>query len=305
MSYEQLMEHANNIRAKAVWRAVQKHEVEPIYAATSGPEGYYANIPELFRPFSELPDPNGYSPLIADYRVILSKLSSGNQDQDPIDGHQTYLANPQLDKMQAANSNLLDWTGHAAVAFRSRFLTPFPSLVKNQFIIASVLKAALEAHQAMWASARRDIDALAETTIKALDSDPCCDPTKWSVEFTIAASIAAVAAVPLAAVTEGMSVPLTLTAVGAAAQVVAAKPPDSIKENKSGSTALQIVEEMKKDIKTIEQQITKAEERITMSLAANVSDIGRHPDLFVAARPALANATAANVRSGGFLGEAL
>lgn len=305
MSYEQLMEHANTVQQKAVWRAVNKHEEEAAYAATSGPEGYYANIPELFKPFADLPNPKDYDPLIGDYRVILSKLSSGQQDQDPIDGHQTYLANPQLDKMQAANTNLLSWVGHGAVTFRSRFLTPFPSLVKNQFIITSVLKAALEAHQSMWASARKDIDALAEQTIKALDSDPCCDPSKWTLEFTILASVAAVAAVPLAVVTEGMSVPLTVTAIGAAAQVVAAKPPDSIKENKTGSTALQIVEVMKQAIKRIEGDIHTVEQRITEALNKNIGDIGGHPDLFVAARPALANATAGNVRSGDFLGEAL
>ncbi len=301
MSFDQLMDHANTIQQKAIWRAVNKHETDPEYAR-NGVDGYYADIPGLFQPFAGMPDPARYDPLIQDYHVILSKLSSGSQDQDPIDGHQTYLANKQLDKISTASDYLSDWDGRAAIEFKTRFLDPFPSLVKNQFILSSVLKAALEAHQAMWKSARHDIDQVAEATIAALDDDPCCDPSKWSFEFTVLASVAAVATIPLDVATDGMTVPLTVTAVGAAAQAVAAKPPDSIKENHTGNTAVQITNAMKAGITKIESQIHSVESQISNALWTNVRTInGRHDDL-AAARPALANAKGGNVTSGANLG---
>jgi hypothetical protein len=105
-------------------------------------------IEPLFKPFSRVPDPVGYQPMIDDLSAAMHDLSGGHVDQDPIDKN-PYLANPTLEKIHTASDYLQDWSGQAAMQFKQKFLDPFPAVSANQFILTAILKAALEAHQAM------------------------------------------------------------------------------------------------------------------------------------------------------------
>ena len=101
MSWEQLMELANDIQSKAVMHAVNNHEDDPEYAR-DGVDGYYANLPDLFKPFANMPDPAAYQPMIEDLRTVLKKLSNGDNNSDPIDHvNNIYLANPAMAKISA------------------------------------------------------------------------------------------------------------------------------------------------------------------------------------------------------------
>jgi hypothetical protein len=285
MSFDQLMEHASEIEYLATKHALDHNEAEPEYAR-NGVDGYYAHlVPPLFKPFSQVPSPAGYQGLIDDLSAAMHDLSSGRTDQDPID-KDPYLANPTLDKIHTASDYLQDWTGKAAMAFKSKFLDPFPSISTNQFILTSILKAALEAHQAMWASTRNDIDKIAHATMDAFDNK-CCDKNTWNVSFTVLASIGAVGA---AIVTEGAAAPLALTIIGAAAQVGATLPPDSLSDppKGGGETALQITNSMKAAVDKLTQVVQKAESEITSHVRAITELVNGNNAYFVSARPALA-----------------
>jgi hypothetical protein len=289
MSWEQLMEHANEIQSKAVMHAVNHHETDPEYAR-NGVDGYYQNVPDLFRPFADMPDPARYQPMIDDLRTVLKGLSNGDNNGDPIDVKDTYLANPAMTKIATAGDYLDDWTGTAALAFKQRFLDPFPAVARNQFILVAVLKAGLEAHQSMWHSARADIDNVAHTTIDALDNTGgWSDKNQWNFTFTVLASVAAVATVPLDAATEGMTIPLTVTAIGAAAQVVATTPPSELPDKNSGETAIQITNSMKAAMDRIVNEIHTTESKIASALTAMNQMASANNAYFVAPRPALAN----------------
>jgi hypothetical protein len=289
MSFDQLMEHANDIQFKATKHVLDNDEEDPEYAR-AGVDGYYAAVPGLFQPFSELPDPGGYQPLIEDLKVILHGLSNGDDNGDPIDVKDVYPANPTLTKMSTASDYLDDWTGKAALSFKQKFLDPFPAICRNQFIIVATLKSALEAHQAVWSSARKDIDDVAHNTIDALDnSGGFSDKNAWNFTFTVASSIAAVGSVALDAETLGASTPLTVTAVGAAAQVIATTPPAGLSEKQTGETAMQITNSMKKAMDKIVNQIHGAETTISGALNAMSEVAASNQSYFVAARPSLAD----------------
>jgi hypothetical protein len=81
VSFDELMAHAAAIQQKAIKRAVTNNETDPEYAR-GGVDGYYRDIPGLFRPFAEMPNPAAYQPLIDDLKIVLRKLSSG-ENQDP------------------------------------------------------------------------------------------------------------------------------------------------------------------------------------------------------------------------------
>ncbi|MDQ3577850.1 MAG: hypothetical protein M3443_09675 [Actinomycetota bacterium] len=299
MSFEQLTEHASDIQFKATKHALDHREQEAVYGR-NGVSGYYSDIHGLFKPFSGMPDPARYQPLIEDFRIALRGLSNGADNQDPINNRDIYPANPTLAEMTTASDYLEDWTGKAAMLFKQKFLDPFPPICRNQFILTSVLKSALEAHQAMWASARVDIDKIAHTTIDAFDNAGGCSKNSWNVTFTVFSSVAAIGAAALAAVpTLGASVPVAITAVGAAAQVAATSPPEGLGEMPaSGETALQITDVMKAAIREVTAQVSKVEAKISQALASMTDLVSGSNGLFVAARPLLAS-----VPPGGITGQ--
>jgi hypothetical protein len=288
MSFEQLMEHASQIKFLATKHALDNNEAEAEYAR-NGVDGYYDQLIEpLFKPYSGVPDPGKYKPMIDDLSAVMHGLSSGRTNEDPID-KDPYLANPTLDKMHTAGDILDDWTGEAATTFKEKFLDPFPSISTNQFILTSILKAALEAHQAMWQSTRDDIDKIAHATMDAFDNK-CCDKNTWNVSFTVLSSIGAVGAAILTVATAGTAAPLALTVIGAAAQVGATLPPDSLSEppRGGGETALQITNSMKAAIDQLDKVVEKAESEITNHITAITKLVNDNGPYFVAARPALA-----------------
>ena len=92
------------------------------------------------------------------------------------------------------------------MTFKQKFLDPFPSISTNQFILTSISKAPLEAHQAMWAGTRNDVDKIAHATMDAFDNK-CCDKNTWNVSFTVLSSLGAVGAAILTVATEGAAAP--------------------------------------------------------------------------------------------------
>src|SRR3954463_8636658 len=73
MSYDRLMDHAFEIEEKATKRAIVKHseglgDQGPIaYSSITDYRSYpeyrlFADVPDLFRPFAALPDPNSLDP---------------------------------------------------------------------------------------------------------------------------------------------------------------------------------------------------------------------------------------------------
>jgi Holliday junction resolvase RusA-like endonuclease len=229
--------------------------------------------------------------------------------QNPINTGEIYLANPTLLKLHTAGDYLIDWTGRGARAFKQNFLDPFPAISRNQFILSAVLKAALEAHQSMWSAARTDIDNIAHATLDALENRKRCDPNKWTVTFTVIASVAAVAAVPLAApaagaaVAAGMGRVLTVTAVGASSQVIAAIPPKSKEVKYQGETTRQIVDQMRKAITDLTGAIHDKETMIQQALNVMNDRVSHNPAYFVAKRPVLADASPKNVTGPDYLGD--
>jgi hypothetical protein len=303
MSFEQLMEHASEIKFLATKHALDNKEAEPEYAR-NGVDGYYQLLVEpLFKPFSQIPDPAKYQPMIDDLSAAMHDLSSGRTDSDPID-KDPYLANPTLDKIHTASDYLQDWTGQAAMVFKQKFLDPFPSISTNQFILTSILKAALEASQAMWASTRNDIDKIAHATMDAFDNK-CCDKNKWNVSFTVLSSIGAIGAAILTVTTAGAGAPLALTVIGAAAQVGATLPPDSLSDppKGGGESALQITNSMKAAVDQLTSVVQKAESEIARHVQAITGLVNQSTGYFVAARPALATVPQGEITGSRGLGD--
>lgn len=314
MSFDELMQHAYEIQQQATLKAFTQHGVRPAVPdglpqpaprhneleTRQSIEGQLADIPEVFRAFAEMPDPQAFGARIDSVDDALRQLSSGWASEDPVGG-QGYNANLKLDKMLDAKGHVERWTGRAAMEFRRNFISPFQSIVSNQFIATTILRGALDAEREIWVRARNDIDKIAHDTLVALDRMDDCGKNSWVMTFTVVSSVAAVTGVVLAPVSGGAS--LGLTAIAAGSQVAAAGVPDDPPQvNFQGETALAVIASMRDAIGLLHGYIAEQERKVADALTHSYQEIMQDRDSFVAKRPALADATAADVTGPLFMG---
>ncbi|WP_409466581.1 hypothetical protein [Amycolatopsis sp. GA6-003] len=287
MTFDQLMQHAKDIKEKAAELAIREHDQK--YATQSGavhdPESFrrhYAFVEALFEPFSRMPDPAGYDPLIADLTAAMAKLNTSPTHNTQLTSD-VGLANPCLDRITTDGGYLQDWTGEAAMEFKSRFLDPFRTIVGNQFTMLSTLKGALQAHQAMWAKARDDIDKIAENTKNALDNAGGCGKNQWTFGFSVLSAVGAIGGVVVAIATGGV---VPLAAIGAAASVGSA---GIANITASGDSADTIVNSMKQAVDALARHIQEVEtQQIADKVRALTDAVHANKDKLVSARPKLA-----------------
>ena len=159
----------------------------------------------------------------------------------------------------------------------------------------------------MWFNARNNIDKVAVDALSALDNIDYCGQNKWTMTWTIVASVAAVAAVPISAGTslEALAAVGTVTAVGAASQVAAAAQVDPKKETDyHGETAEAVIDEVRRGVSEAITEIQQAEQKIVTALDSMTTTVSQHRRLFIAPPPRLADATPTNVFSDDYLGNA-
>jgi hypothetical protein len=307
MSFENLMGEAAEIQKSAIQHQVSNSMASAGRAAayaekqiTAKAQSDFADIPGLYEPFSLMPDPASYQPMIHELEGAMHTLSSGQGNSDPIDGP-IYPANPTLDKLTGTESYIENWTGRAAEDFKRNFVDPFPAVVRNQFLLSAVLKAALEAHQEMWKRARIDIDNIATATISALDHMDDCGSNDWSLAFTVLGAVVAIAAVP---VTDGASL-FALAAVGSAASVASAVAPSGDDKRRfSGESAGAVIAQMRTAIKLLADDIASQEAKIAKAMNETYGTVTSGRTSFVSNRPLLADANAGNVKGDQGLGYA-
>lgn len=299
MSFDELMQHAQEIRQKAVQKTMELYKTGLPKQDTQRADAYrrsqveraFADIPDLFVPFREMPEPTAFGWMIDQLDQALLMLSRGAPEvKDSISGG-TYKANTELDKLGGTESYIEKWSGPAAREFKETYIDPFDSMVHNQFLITAVLKGALEAEREIWARAQRDIDQIAHDVTAALDALDECGPNRWSTAFTV---VGAVISVPAAGLSGASAV--ALSAVAAAATVAAEEAPPPVEIRFHGETPEAIVSEMREAITKLIEYIHDRESAVSNALHRTYQIFANSRKDYVAHRPALANATEQNIK---------
>ena len=287
MSFDQLMEHARDITDKAVDLTAKEIAQKKATQSGANPDRNairqsYAFIEAMFEPFSRLPDPARYDPLIADLNAAMGKLNTGSVRTTEL-SNDVSLTNPHLDKMTTDGGYLQGWTGDAAMAFKANFVDTFKSIAGNQFTVLSILKGVLQAHREMWLKARDDIDKIAENTKNALDNAGGCGKNQWSFDFSVLSAVGAVGGVVVAVVTGGV---VPLAAIGALASVGSAGVAGL---TASGDSAEKIINSMKQAIDELTRHVQEVEtQQIADKVRALTEAVQDNKDKLVSARPNLA-----------------
>jgi hypothetical protein len=277
-------------------------------------ESRFADIPGLFAAWVETPIPDMFSSAIDNFEYALEKLFLGHDTGQmlavtsesgsggPLTNNKIFYSNEMLRRLADADDYLESWTGKAAQEFKSNFLTPFPSIVYNQFQVVAALKAALEAEREIWNRARNDIDTIAHHTLNALDGLPTdenvfsCHRNTWEMTFTV---VGAVASIPAAVATGGAAVLLAVVAGGAATAAVAGPPPTA---RFAGETADAVISAMRDAITALSKHVHDQERVVAEGMAGLMQAIDAKRSSFVSPRPQLAGATAQNVTGPLYMG---
>ncbi|MFI6170745.1 hypothetical protein ACIBCN_28450 [Nocardia sp. NPDC051052] len=298
MSFDQLMQHAHDIAEKAA--TIARREATP---ATTGRSGVgapplaqfrqqFAFVEPAFEPFTKMPDPAHYDPLINDLKAAMGQVNSGSAPQTKLTSD-VMLTNTDLAKMTTDGGYLQSWSGAAAIAFKANFVDPFGMFAGNQFTALSTMRGVLEAHQAMWAAARHDIDGIAENTLDALDNVGGCAKNQWSYLLTVLSAVATIASGLITIGTGGATAPIVPVAgsialgnVGLGASNIAG----------SGQSAESVIGSMKQAIDTLRQHIQDVEQNhIANYVAPLIGAFTDNKDKLVAKRPDLAGMSPADL----------
>lgn len=325
MSYQQLMEHAYDIRDKAIKYAA----VETAIAITAGRQPhltkpdpsqigwnrpdhvvltdrqmldikrYFAEVPDWFEPFSKLPDPGSFDPAIKALNDVLGALSSTASNTNPVD-RQSFQVNDFVETLAPLQEDLRDWTGDAADDFRNNFLVHFASVTANNFKLAAALKSALEAEKVLWEAARRDIDEIAEKTITALDDLHEMSAAEWDIMWAVVGAAIGVISIPL---TGGLSVAAAVAAGAAGVMSAGAFAPDDVPSTPfSAGESSQVIDLMVEAIRKLTRDICTAEAEIAMAVRQANRVLAAHQEQFISRRPALAGVTANEIKSERYMG---
>ncbi|WP_405164383.1 hypothetical protein OG203_04495 [Nocardia sp. NBC_01499] len=283
MSFDQLMQHAKDITVKAADLMAKERSGS---AGVHRPEEFMPHLALLeakFEPFSRLPDPAGYDPLIDHLNRAMEKVNTGSVAHTDL-SKDIGLSNPNLDKMTSDGGYLQGWTGEGAMAFKANFVDTFKTLSGNQFTALSTMKGVLQAHQAMWLKARDDIDKIAEHTLDALDNAGGCGKNKWSFGFSVLSAVGTITGAAITIATGGATAPIV--AIGAAASLGSAGVASTTASGDSVNTIMnsmtQAIDDLTKHIQEVETQ------QITDRVRALIDVLNGNKVKLVAARPKLA-----------------
>lgn len=314
MTYEHLARHIEDISKKAYDKGLNQIMAcqSPTLLAQEHPKLLqlcFVDLPAAFQPYLNVPNPASFNPLIGDVDQALGRLNTETSHTDPLsktEGAEPYPANTRLDELPAAGDFIQNWTGEAARVFKATFIDKFSSLVRNQFLLVSTLKAALLAEQAVWKAARDDIDEIAHLTLKAIDASGdgmCPRQTEWTLTFSV---LSAVVGIGLAGPTGGLS--LALTTVGAAASVVSnipiEKPPRPAGSGPKigGGDAAQVLRSTIRAIAAATKATNDTEFFVAQRIRGLVGNVRARPGEFVSPRPALRDMPANEATDGRYLG---
>lgn len=294
MSYADLTSNASQIQSLATEIALNQAEHAPFRDKIPLTDDdrrkireRYTDIPALFDPYANFPDPGQFGSGVKNMADIMGRLCVDGCKPVAIDGQPTrwiesYDVNPTINNIGTVGPvTISNWNGAAADNFKREFLGNFDRRAHNQFAVAAILKAGLEAQRDMWAAARNDIDKVATSTLDALQNFYSFNATTWNVTFTVLSSVAAASA---AVVTGGLAI--TLAVAAAAAQVVAVTPPPDA-QSQPAHTVDDIIGAMRDAVAKIGRQIDDRKHLITTSLQANSDFVVQNRPDFVAPRPAV------------------
>lgn len=293
MSYEDLTQLVKQIREGGKLLAPEGGDPE-----WNKDYKYDEFVDPKFEPYTRIPEPESFDPMIEELGKAIEGLSSGHGNDDPLHGG-VVLANPDLDKVDSAADILMSWTGDAAKKFKVKFLDPFSSISANQFLMLVTMKGALEAHKEVCKKAWEDILAIAQGAADKIDHARESNADDWTKPLQVAAAVAAVGGAVVATSGVGFAMIGAVAAMGTVAQPQKGEG-DTV--GIIGDHTDGIIESMRGSVDKLTAEINATQKRIVDAVTASTSLMYEEKDKFVSASPALAGMSGEQITTDAGLG---
>ncbi|MGH3737242.1 MAG: hypothetical protein ACRDT6_16740 [Micromonosporaceae bacterium] len=283
-------------------------EVQPGSPHWSRLEEQYGWVSDVFKPFTEMPNPNAFTPLIRLADGVKAPLGMSEVDSRG----KAALGDTALGGIGTAAITLGQWRGDGASSF-ANFSKPFSGIAHNQLAIADALSQGMRANREIFVKTRHSISSVADTTITALQN---CGTYGFGANELVATVnvLAAVAAFAATAASGGATLPVVFAAIAGAgsttgALVSYAQAEAGEKEPPiSGYTVNEVLQSMQAAVTVVRRDISAAEETIAYILQQNLAvvlnarkvtpaEVADGKPQIVAPRPLLADLTADNAKT--------
>lgn len=301
------MSYDSDLRAKALQiyqKCVHYQEVLEKGGNQITPEqrqemAQWPQIPYLFEPFAQLPDPDAgvLANMLTDLRSAMAELSDGQILPAGKEDKHGETVNPVGDfSHMNVNTDFTGWTGSAAQNFVSNFINPFPVKVQSQFVAVYVLASAIKGYQAVWRNARADAMKIADKTLEALEHH-CHFGGGAAMTLTVISAVAAVGT----ALVEGPVVPAVLvlevvSAAGGVGGAAAGAGGDKQELDLSGGDAFSIVPKLRAALDKLRVAINQKQDDVYGVISKDFNNLQANTDKLIPAKPELATATKSNVK---------
>lgn len=280
-------------------------------------EAEFSDLPDLFRPLSQMPDPDDFKSQAAGLVTALERLAGPHGHDDFTDEASSYGPHAAYERYTKDDTGM-DWTGDGAIAFRTNFLAPLERVVWNQFNIVASLRGSLLAEEDLWRKGRDDACQMIADANASLDALYEKNGNPVSGVLTIIGAVVGVVAIPF---TGGTSAALGWAAAGALISVsgAAAGAPATKEPTKlQGNDPRELIASLREKVADFKTNLTYSEEYIAERLYAASSvcqghstvpdwhdryrDIPGLKEEFELPRPVLADATREEVTDGDHMG---
>jgi hypothetical protein len=275
----------------------------PSYAQkrdTATIEAYFADVPAMFTPFYDMPDPDGFRRAIDELNGCAQALTSTQSAPDPAQGI-VDVPNTAWAEVTTVGDNLASWSGAAAREFKANYLDVLPIQAAGQLNAIVMCRRLFEQEQAIWREARENVASLLNDAIDCLNDMPHqCSQSGWTTTLTVIAAVAALAALPLAEIEVGLAIVDGVASAGTAIPLLPDDPPRQLRF--SASNAAGVIKEVGRGLRELITRIGEQEAKIAYLMNAAADVVGKHRPAFVPKRPMLSGATRANVAGQDYFG---
>ncbi|MFJ1762551.1 hypothetical protein ACIOD2_19685 [Amycolatopsis sp. NPDC088138] len=241
-------------------------------------------VRDLFRPWRNLPDPDGFEPYLEQLREAawtISMTSEGNK----VSG----VGNPVLKDVEFLQKKIGgdDMNGAMILAFDQNFCTPLPAVIHGQYAVAALAGATLCAEQEIWRKAREDVLTIARRTLEAMEDRGRGVVNDGLAIVTAVFGVAALFPTPIAPVLAGVTAALPALAT----LLDAASPPNKTEVQFAGSSPDEVIGKATDALKTLTNQARDGETEIKRLITEGMETVTSHPSSFAMPKPKLLEET--------------
>ncbi|GAA4912399.1 hypothetical protein LX16_2402 [Stackebrandtia albiflava] len=254
-------------------------------------------IPDLFEPLSTIPNPDKSGELAASVQEVAGggelDMPDQNGEQPPANYEATggALGERAMDGHANILTAVTDWRSVAANDFRNNFCKDIPSTLRNQIMLAKILRATAIANQGLLLAARKDSQELARKAKETLDAyNPAGNSPEVNTGFAVAGAVLTIAA----GIATGVGGVVSAGALTALAGISSA---ESLAGTKSdpmglgGDSVEAITGKIFDGVSKILTELRDGEDTlINQVLMPNSNVTWEHNDMFVVSRPTLIGA---------------